>query len=172
MVPYDPRWPDLFAHEASRLTTVLRPWLVAPIEHVGSTAVPGLVAKPIVDMAAVVADIEATEEAIAPLARIRWIFAPEPTDGLSREMSFCTPSVEHRSHHLHVVEAKSPSWREWIAFRDFLRAHQDVAREYGDLKRRLADLHGADNDRDAYRAGEDPWIHSVTARALAEVDEK
>ena len=103
MVPYDPRWVVSFAKEASRLTPVLQPWLVRPIEHVGSTSVPGLIAKPIIDMVAVVADIEAVENAIEPLAQIGWVSAPEPTDVLSREMSFCTPSVELRSHHLHVV---------------------------------------------------------------------
>lgn len=86
-------------------------------------------------------------------------------------MSFCTPSIEHRTHHLHVIEEVSPNWRGWIAFRDYLRVHTDTANEYASLTRLLAVAHGGDpNDRQRYRAGKAEFIREVTALALAEVD--
>jgi len=169
MVAYDPRWPGSYSEEQQRLTPVLAPWLTRPIEHVGSTSVPGLVAKPIIDMVAVVADIESFDGAVPALGAVGWVSAPEPLDAVNREMSFCTPSVQRRTHHLHVVEEASSSWREWIAFRDYLRVRPELAVEYGALKTRLAAEHGGDpNERDAYRAGKAAWIRAVTDDALRE----
>jgi GrpB-like predicted nucleotidyltransferase (UPF0157 family) len=169
MVAHDPQWSMSYGEQQQRLSRVLAPWLVHPIEHIGSTSVPGLVAKPIIDLVAVVSDIDQIPIAVPALDGIAWIAAPEPTDAISREMSFCTPSVQRRTHHLHVVEEASSSWRDWIAFRDYLRAHRELADEYGALKTRLAAEHGADpNDRDAYRAGKAGWIRAVTDRALVE----
>jgi GrpB-like predicted nucleotidyltransferase (UPF0157 family) len=168
MCPYDPGWAVSFEHERARLALVLHIWLIQPLEHIGSTAVPGLVAKPIIDMLAVVEDIEVAAAAEVPLRESGWVPAPESGDVPERRLSFCVPSVERRTHHLHVVERISSGWRGWLAFRDYLRKHAEVAREYGELKTRLADEHGADpNQRDAYRAGKADWVGSTTARALA-----
>ncbi len=168
MVPYDPGWAVSFEYERARLARALDPWLVHPLEHIGSTAVPGLVAKPIIDMLAVVEDIEAAGAAAAPLREVGWVSAPEPRDEVERKVSFCLPSVELRTHHLHVVERASSGWRGWLAFRDYLRTHPELAREYGELKARLAAAHGADpNQRDAYRAGKADWVGSMTTRALS-----
>jgi len=167
MVTHNPAWSASFERERQRLTPVLAPRLVHPIEHMGSTSVPGLVAKPIIDMVAVVESIDELG-AIEPLLHeIGWVAAPEPGDAELRKLSYCSPSVEARSHHLHVVEQRSSGWREWLAFRDHLRAHPEVAAEYGELKTRLAEAHGADpNDRTAYRAGKADWVRAVTALAL------
>jgi GrpB-like predicted nucleotidyltransferase (UPF0157 family) len=165
----DPGWPISFENERRRLATVLAPWLVQPLEHIGSTAVPALVAKPIVDIVAIVGDIDVAAAAGDPLRTLGWVAAPEPEDSLERKLSFCTPSVELRTHHLHVVEHSSPRWRGWLAFRDYLRAHPETAQEYGSLKTRLADDHGGDpNQRDEYRAGKEDWIRAMTIRALSE----
>jgi GrpB-like predicted nucleotidyltransferase (UPF0157 family) len=167
MVAHDPRWSVSFEQQRQHLEPVLGAWLVRPIEHIGSTSIPGLEAKPIVDMVAVVADIAPVRDAVLRLGGIGWIHAPEPTDEAFRELSLCTPSVQRRTHHLHVVEETSAGWREWIAFRDYLRDHADLASEYGELKTRLASQLGADpNQRDAYRAAKAPWIRRVTDRAL------
>jgi len=169
MCPSDPAWAASFESERRRLTPVLEPLLVRPLEHIGSTAVPGLVAKPIIDIVAVVGDIDLAATAQDPLREIGWVAAPEPEDALEHKLSFCTPSVELRTHHLHVVEHSSPRWRGWLAFRDFLRAHPEAAQDYGVLKTRLADENGADpNQRDVYRAGKDDWIRAITTRALSE----
>jgi GrpB-like predicted nucleotidyltransferase (UPF0157 family)/diadenosine tetraphosphate (Ap4A) HIT family hydrolase len=140
----DPGWAISFERERQLLTPVLEQWLVVPIEHMGSTAVPGLIAKPIIDMVAVVSDINAVGQALGPLREIGWVVAPEPGMDLQRRLESCTPSVEWRTHHLHVVESSNPDWRRWLAFRDYLRAHPEVADEYGRLKTTLANLHGSD----------------------------
>ena len=126
---------------------------------------PGLAAKPIIDMLAVVEDIDDVQPAIARLESVAWVHAPEPTDALDRSLSFCTPSIAHRTHHLHVVEDASEGWRGWLAFRDYLRAHPDVVAEYSTLKTDLAARHGANpNERDAYRGGKSDFIVSVTEK--------
>jgi GrpB-like predicted nucleotidyltransferase (UPF0157 family) len=164
----DPGWAISFERERQLLTPVLEQWLVVPIEHMGSTAVPGLIAKPIIDMVAVVSDISAVAQAFGPLREIGWVFAPEPGMDLQGTLEFCTPSVEWRTHHLHVVGLSNPDWRRWLAFRDYLRSHPEVADEYGRLKTTLADLHGSDpNQRDAYRSGKSAWIRTTTATALS-----
>ena len=165
--PYDPSWPASFAAQCSRITPVLQPWLTRDIEHMGSTAVPGLPAKDIVDLLAVVADIEPVRGAVEPLAALGWLHAPEPYDSAEHRLSFCFPSIERRTHHLHVVEDASPDWQGWLAFRDHLRTHDSVAREYASLKSELAAAHGGDPDqRDAYRGGKAGFILTVTEVAL------
>ena len=171
IVPYDDRWADRFGIEGSRVTEVLGPLLVQPVEHIGSTAVPGLSAKPILDLLAVVSDIDDVDVPAAGFPSVGWVAAPEANDHAQRRRSFCTPSIEHRTAHLHVVEHGSDGWRGWLAFRDHLRTHPDVAREYEALKRSLAAAFGADpNERDAYRQGKSAFIRAVTERALATPD--
>src|SRR5690242_8440373 len=125
IVPYDESWPDLFEQQRSRLAEVLTPWLIGPIEHLGSTAIPGLAAKPIIDMLARVDDHAATTGIVPAMESVGWVHAPEPADAELHRWSFCFPSVARRSHHLHVVEHRSTGWPTWLAFRDHLRAHPE-----------------------------------------------
>jgi GrpB-like predicted nucleotidyltransferase (UPF0157 family) len=132
----------------------------------GSTAVPGLPAKPIIDMVAVVGDIDDTAAAVAPLAAIGWLHAPEPADEAERHLSFCRPTIERRTHHIHVVEERADEWKDWLAFRDLLRGNPDARRRYADLKVALAAAHGQDpNQRDAYRAGKTALVGELLAHA-------
>lgn len=168
MYPYNSDWASSFERERLRLTQILQPYLVQPLEHIGSTSVPGLVAKPIVDMLAVVEDTSPVASEEDSLRQIGWLLAPEPADDIERRLSFCTPSTELRTHHLHVVEVEFSGWRGWLAFRDYLRKNPDVAQEYGELKTQLSIKHGSNpNQRDQYRAGKADWVGTVTARALA-----
>jgi GrpB-like predicted nucleotidyltransferase (UPF0157 family) len=167
IVDHRPEWAAEFDREAARLGSVMGPVLVRPIEHIGSTAIPGLAAKPIVDMVAVVDDIDRVASVEQGVAALGWIAAPEPGDEAQRRRSFCFPSVARRTHHLHVVEERSSGWRGWIAFRDHLRAHPELGAEYEARKRDLAARFGSDpNDRDSYRSGKADWIREVTAAAL------
>ncbi len=169
IVPYDPAWPARFDQQRARLAPVLRPWLTRGVEHLGSTAVPGLPAKNIIDVLAVVDEIDAVRDARPSLHELGWRDAPEPEDDADRRLSFCYPSVARRTHHLHVVEARDPAWVGWLAFRDYLRRHDAVARAYGELKVRLALEHGGDpDDRQAYRDGKAAFVTAVTRRALAD----
>jgi GrpB-like predicted nucleotidyltransferase (UPF0157 family) len=159
IVPYDPRWPELFAQQRDAVAAALAPVLVGPVEHIGSTAVPGLAAKPIIDMLARVTDHRAAAACRAAMARIGWTHAPEPADEQLRRWSYCFPDAARRSHHLHVVEHASTGWPTWLAFRDRLRADPAAAGRYAALK---ADLAARDrHDRPAYRAGKAPFIEGV-----------
>jgi len=151
--------------QRARLDPVLAPWLVGQVEHIGSTSVPGLPAKPIVDMLAVVDDAPAFAPALALLAPTGWVHAPEPGDEQGRRWSACFPSVEHRTHHLHVVEERSTGWPDWLLFRDYLRAHDGAAARYADLKHSLAAAD--DRDRARYRSGKAPLIGALMEEARA-----
>jgi len=163
VVPYDPSWPASFEAHRVPLERALAPALVLPIAHIGSTAVPGLGAKPIIDMLAVVVDIGLVDQ--RAVVESDWVLAPEPDDDAERRLSFCRPTVERRTHHLHVVEESFGGWREWVAFRDHLRTDPEVLRRYEELKRDLASSFGSDpNDRTDYRRGKTAFIMSTLAR--------
>lgn len=165
--PYDPDWPGAFDRESHRIEPVLRPWLCQRIEHMGSTSIPGMPAKAIIDMLAVVENIDDIQSAIDPLAVLGWVHAPESGDEDHRIRSFCTPNIANRTHHLHVVEESSEHWRGWLAFRDILRAHPGIAGAYAALKRELASAHGGDpNRRSSYRGGKAQFISEVTQIAV------
>ncbi len=134
---YDPSWPAAFEAERARLGAALGIDLVA-IEHVGSTSVPGLAAKPIVDIMGGVARLEGTAAWGDVLHALGYEFQPEalthlPDDRLFLKRTTGTPAVN-----LHLTEHGGAFWQEKLLFRDYLRAHDEVAREYEALKRALA----------------------------------
>lgn len=167
MLPYDRAWAEDFVRQADRLHPVLSPHLARNLEHIGSTAVPGLCAKPIIDMLAVVRHVDAVQGHQEDLATLSWIRDPEPRDVTEHRLSFCFPSRERRTHHLHVVSEDHPGWRGWIAFRDRLRRDGEAAAEYAELKRDLASTYGHDpNERDRYRSGKAGLIARMTAEEI------
>jgi GrpB-like predicted nucleotidyltransferase (UPF0157 family) len=161
IAPYDATWPMQFQQEADALRRVLGPWLVGPIEHIGSTAIPGLAAKPVIDIMAGVRTLEDSRPAIATAAELGYCYAPYRAE---LEHWFCKPSPAFRTHHLHLIPVDSTQWRRPIAFRDYLRAHADVAGEYEALKRRLAREHRL--DREVYTQAKRPFIDRITNLAL------
>jgi GrpB-like predicted nucleotidyltransferase (UPF0157 family) len=161
IVAYDPSWPGRFEEEERGLRRALAAWLAGPIEHIGSTAIPGLVAKPVIDIMAGVESLDASRPAFAALARLGYCYAPYRADS---EHWFCKPSPAFRTHHLHLIPVESPRWREAIAFRDYLRSHARIAAEYGELKQRLAQKHRF--DREAYTEAKGPFIARITSLAL------
>jgi GrpB-like predicted nucleotidyltransferase (UPF0157 family) len=161
IVSYDPAWPLRFAEEADVLRRALGRWLAGPIEHIGSTAVPGLAAKPVIDMMAGVSSLDESRPAIVAASELGYCYAPYRAEF---EHWFCKPSPAFRTHHLHLVPIDSVQWRRTTAFREYLRAHPDVAAEYEALKRRLAAEHHL--DREAYTQAKTPFIHRITGLAL------
>jgi GrpB-like predicted nucleotidyltransferase (UPF0157 family) len=160
--PYDAGWPALFGVQRTRLENALHPWLVGPVEHIGSTAVPGLAAKPIIDMLARIENYRIGAHVLPALHRIGWMQAPEPADEAGRKWSVCFPSIGNRSHHLHIYEADDPVVPGLLGFRDHLRSHPAEAAEYARLK---AELAAADaHDRPRYRRGKAPFIEGVIGR--------
>jgi GrpB-like predicted nucleotidyltransferase (UPF0157 family) len=156
---YADLWPGMFTIERQVLADVLSPWLAGPIEHVGSTAVPGLSAKPVIDIMAAVESLEASRNAVAALRAIDYHYAPYRPDVMHW---FCKPGPAMRTHHLHLVPHGSPLWMERIAFRDCLRSDPALAREYAKLKKYLADIHRL--DREAYTEAKAPFISAALAR--------
>jgi GrpB-like predicted nucleotidyltransferase (UPF0157 family) len=163
---HDPRLIELASAEQDRLAVVLAPWLVDGVEHVGSTAVPGLAAKPIIDLMASVRDLDAViDQAGGLLAADGWCYVPPELDsGGAWRRFFVKPdsSGEHRFAHLHVIAAGHPRWADQIAFRDALRRDEALARRYADLKRRLAVEHAA--DREAYTDAKGEFVRDALGR--------
>ena len=137
VVDYDPSWPAQFAHERRLLEETLTPWLTGPVEHVGSTAIPGLAAKPVIDIMAAVRTLEASQPAIAAAASLGYCYFPYLSD----------------------------EWTRVIAFRNYLQTHPDAAAEYESLKRTLAQQHQF--DREAYTVAKRPFITQITDLAIA-----
>lgn len=166
IIGYDPRWPAAFEQQRIRVESALRPWLLRPVEHIGSTAVPGLPAKPIIDMLALVPSYDESAGVTEAMAAVGWVAAPEPGDADRRRRSFCFPAVAWRTHHLHVWEPAS-AWHQLLAFRDHLRTHPADATRYAELKTELSARHS--DDRPAYRAGKSALIGEIL-RGTSHVD--
>lgn len=163
--PHDALWADVGRVEQERLVELLKPWLVDGVEHVGSTAVPGLAAKPIVDLMASVSDPDlVVGGAAGALAADGWCYVLPALDGKPWRRFFVKPdaSGQRRVAHLHVMAAGHPRWGEQIAFRDALRRDDRLARQYEELKRRLADEHG--QNREAYTDAKAHFVAQVLRR--------
>jgi GrpB-like predicted nucleotidyltransferase (UPF0157 family) len=128
------------------------------IHHVGSTAVPGLAAKPVIDILVGVEDLPSSRACFGVLAELSYQYAPYRAEEMHW---FCKPSPARRTHHLHLVPTGSRRYREELAFRDLLRARPGLAENYQTLKRRLAVEYR--DDRAAYTDAKGTFI----ARALA-----
>lgn len=161
IVPYDPAWPGTFAALAADLRAALGS-VSLRIDHVGSTAVPGLAAKPVIDIQISVADFEPLVAYCAPLERLGYVYRsdnPERTKRYFRE-----PPGRPRTH-IHVRRAGSFGEQFALLFRDFVRAHPDVAAQYADLKRALAQRYSAPEQRHDYTEAKRPFIWQVIAQA-------
>jgi GrpB-like predicted nucleotidyltransferase (UPF0157 family) len=162
IVPYDPEWARRFEAERALLERVLAPWLEQGIHHVGSTAVRGLAAKPIVDMLAGVRDLEEARAAFEPLRARSYLYAPH-RPGVAHHFAKPSLLLSEQTHGLHLTEPESDLWRERLVFRDALRADAALATEYEALKRRLAYEHSGDIG--AYTAGKRAFVARVLATA-------
>jgi GrpB-like predicted nucleotidyltransferase (UPF0157 family) len=153
---YDPSWPLKFDAEKALLSSALAPWLSGPIEHVGSTAVPGLPAKPIIDIMAAVADLASSRPAIEAVKPLSYCYFDYRSDQMHW---FCKPSDAQRTHHLHLVPFGSQLWVDRLAFRDLLRRDAAVRDAYAQLKFTLAERHR--NDREAYTEAKTEFIRTA-----------
>lgn len=159
VVPYDSSWPDRFAEEAALLDAALRPWLTGPIEHIGSTAVPGLPAKAVIDIMAAVQDLPSSLNAREALVASGYRYYPYRSEVMHW---FCKPSPQRRTHHLHLVPFESQLWVDRLAFRDALRESAEIAAQYSALKVALAREY--EFDREAYTEGKGDFIRAVLDR--------
>jgi GrpB-like predicted nucleotidyltransferase (UPF0157 family) len=172
IVPYNPRWPVEFQTEKAHLLACLPADLIHRIEHFGSTSVPGLAAKPIIDMLIEVADLTQTRERIVPLLEAQgYEYFWRPTHGEDGPPFYAwfikrNPRTAERTHHLHMVEGSFTGHWDRLLFRDYLIAHPPAAQEYADLKRTCAREHS--QDRLAYTQAKTEFILRTTEAAKGE----
>ncbi len=161
IVEHDPDWAAQAQDELRRLTEALGPVAVR-LEHVGSTAVPGLAAKPILDLQLSVAAIEPRGRYVPPLERLGYLFVPDPE---SPDLHFfAKPAERPRSHHLHVCELGSEHEFRHLALRDYLRGHAEEAAKYAALKREV--VKRSPQDRLAYIEAKEEYVRDLEARAV------
>ncbi|HEY4235418.1 MAG TPA: GrpB family protein [Lacipirellulaceae bacterium] len=160
---YDSRWPAMFEAERERLQQAVGHW-VAGIEHIGSTAVPHLAAKPVIDILVGVRALAAADvHCIRPICGLGYEYIAEFEKFIPERRYFrlLSDPTTH-THHIHLVERRSEFWRRHLLFRDYLRAHPDRARQYEALKRRLAPQFSDVND---YAQAKTEFIRAVEASA-------
>jgi GrpB-like predicted nucleotidyltransferase (UPF0157 family) len=160
LVPYDSAWPRRFEVERALLERVLAPWQEGGIHHVGSTAIPGIAAKPVIDMIAGVRDLEEARAAFDSLRDHFYEHTPH-RPGIAHHFEKPSPRSSEQTYGLHLTEPESDLWRERLAFRDALRGDPELLAEYEALKLRLAEKHGTDVA--AYTAGKRAFVAGVLA---------
>jgi GrpB-like predicted nucleotidyltransferase (UPF0157 family) len=165
IVDYDSQWPLMFEEEAKRLKTVLDSSLIVGFEHFGSTSIPGLSAKPIIDILIAVRSLAAAKATfVDSLRKLDYVYwADNPKKDRMFFVKGMPPFGSKRSHHVHVTEPHGEMWQR-LAFRDHLRAHPEEAEIYEQLKRRLAAEHQA--DREAYTDAKSSYVESVIRKAI------
>jgi GrpB-like predicted nucleotidyltransferase (UPF0157 family) len=163
IVDYDPMWVESFAVQQAKLTALLSPWLAGAVEHIGSTAVPGLRAKPVVDVLAPVGSLVDAQRALPLLEWDGWLHWAQDPNRHNR-MGFLHPRPETRTHHLHVIADKG-SISALLEFRDALRNDAQLRRACESLKTRLAQEHRT--DREAYTNAKTAFVE----RALQAIRE-
>ncbi|MFO6420178.1 GrpB family protein [Hylemonella sp. W303a] len=156
--PHDPLWPQLYAAERERLLSML-PDVFIDVQHIGSTAVDGLVAKPIIDILAGVASMAVAESVIAPLCASGYTTSAEFNATLRDRKWLMRWADGRRTHHLHVVVHDGQAWRERLRFRDALRTSPALAVRYAELKAAAAMQHP--KDREAYTEAKTGFVLSV-----------
>jgi GrpB-like predicted nucleotidyltransferase (UPF0157 family) len=157
LAAYDPAWAGTFQAERDRLHSLF-PQILA-IEHIGSTAVIGLAAKPVIDLMAGVADMAVAEALAGPLCQVGYTTSAEFNASLQDRKWFMRWADGHRTHHLHVMVQEGKRWKEHLIFRDALRTDAGLAARYGALKHRLAATHG--RDREAYTAAKATFVNEL-----------
>lgn len=157
--PPQEEWNRRGAQLCRELDSVLARWLVAPTEHIGSTAVPGLAAKPVIDVQAAVGDLDCAAAVGQALSRFGWHLVPPNLDARRWRRFLVKVVDEHRAAHLHLLPAGSPRWAKQLAFRDALRADPALVHRYAELKRTLAMQHPT--DREAYTEGKADFVRRV-----------
>jgi GrpB-like predicted nucleotidyltransferase (UPF0157 family) len=166
---YDPAWPRLFEDERQRLQAAIGEWAIA-IEHVGSTAVPGLAAKPIIDIGIALTSLENALKCITPLFELGYQCLGEygiPDRIFFRKLTDTPlPGQTHhgvaRTHHVHMYQQDHYEFVQQTLFRDYIRSHPAAAREYDQVKRRLAQEH---SDMNEYAMAKSDFVQDILARA-------
>ncbi len=163
VAPHDPGWPEAFPAEAEAISQAL-PDIDLVLHHIGSTAIPGSLAKPVIDLLGTAECLEAVNNAAGTLQVLG--YEAKGAFGIPGRLYFRrTNRTGERTHHLHVFQTGSPHAERHIAFRDYPRTHPQIAKAYSDLKANLTGTPG--NDPGAYVAGKAPFVSATEEAALA-----
>jgi len=166
IVDYNPNWPQMYEQEKARIQDAVGEYLI-DIQHVGSTSIPGLSAKPILDIMPVIRDIALIEHCVQPLAALDYAYAGE--NGIPGRHYFRKPidnTTQPSMVHLHVVEKGHDQWAMMLLFREYLRLHPQSAQQYDILKRELAATYGS--DRVGYTDAKAAFVKSIIRAAVLE----
>ena len=158
---YSAAWPGAFRQEAALLEANLSRWLSNGVAHIGSTAIPGLAAKPILDMLAPVLDLQAAREAIPALADLGYVHAEHRPEEALWFFKQHDEDYERRTHQLHLARPDSRLWQERLGFRDALREDAGLRDDYAAVKHALSDA----SDLFAYTDGKRTFVSEVLARS-------
>ena len=175
VVPYDPNWPVLFAEERRSILAAVG-HIVESVHHVGSTSIPGMPSKPILDIAVLLHNFEDGERCISPMEKIGYLHVglldEIPGDRFFGKVhtpqKSCSDSEEIVTHHIHMYTRGSPIWHNQFRFRDYLIAHPEEIARYTRLKLTLGDKYP--NDRASYSAAKNSFITELLAKAAEEFE--
>lgn len=156
LVPYNLTWPLQFEEEKKLIKKTIGQWITGEINHVGSTAIPGISAKPIIDIMVGVESLEASKPCIERLSKINYLYYPYRPESMHW---FLKPSPERRTHHLYLIPVSHPQYKARLEFRDYLRDHPKERQEYEELKRELAKKFR--NDREGYTLAKTQFITDI-----------
>lgn len=159
LVPYDPGWVGLFEEEKARLSSALGNRAL-DIQHVGSTAIPGGIAKPIIDISIAVESFEAGFACVKPMEELGYGYAGE--NGIPRRHYFVKRNPA-TTHHIHMFEITSNHWHDHLLFRDYMRSHPEAVQAYTHLKHQLLEQFPA--NREAYTEGKAEFIRGIIEKA-------
>jgi GrpB-like predicted nucleotidyltransferase (UPF0157 family) len=160
---HDPAWRVKFEEEKARILAVISEH-IEDIQHVGSTSVPDLAAKPIIDIMIAIYNLSLVDKCVAPLEKLGYGYMGEC--GLPERHFFCKPPPDgwgNRTHHIHMVLKGSNQWVNQIHFRDYLRTHPERRQAYQDLKRELAARFGS--DREGYTDAKQDFVFATLRMA-------
>jgi len=166
LVPYHPVWKDLFEAEKERILLIIKDIpnceVIRDVQHIGSTAIPGIAAKPIIDIGMAVTNFEAGYALVKPLEELGYVYKGENGVPNRHYFDYGNPCIVH----LHVFGQDSDEWQNHILFRDYLIRHPEIAKQYEQLKIELAEKYCT--DREKYTDGKGAFIQNVVSLAWAE----
>jgi GrpB-like predicted nucleotidyltransferase (UPF0157 family) len=156
LLPYNPAWPKLYQAEAKIICSAIGQYIL-DIQHVGSTAIPGVKAKPIIDIAIGLAHFKQAKKCIKPLQQLGYEY--KYNAGVRGQRFFAKGSESNRTHYIHLTKLNSRVWKDCLLFRDYLRKHKEAVKEYNQLKQILAKKYKT--NRPFYTAQKSSFIKSI-----------
>jgi GrpB-like predicted nucleotidyltransferase (UPF0157 family) len=155
---YDPKWPNLYESERNEIMEAIGHY-VADIQHIGSTAIPGLAAKPVIDIMVGLRRLLDAQDCILPIEAMEYEYVPEFEIEFPERRYFRKSKNGKRTHQIHMVEIGTDFWKRHLLFRDHLRKHPEAADAYSALKRELSMKF--ENDREGYTNAKSPFIENI-----------